>query len=114
MATRKMPRRTLELTDAEHQELVQIANQDPRAYMREKAKALLAIARGSSPHWVATSGLSPLRKARHPETIYIWLDAYLIHRKLLPQPARRAFSPQRSRAGGDIGDGASDAYTGAS
>jgi hypothetical protein len=109
MSTLKMPRRTLDLTDAEHQELVQIADQDPRAYMREKAKALLAIARGYSPHWVATSGVSKLRKRHHPETLYIWLDAYLIHRKLLPQPARRAFSPRRPSAGGDAGEGASDA-----
>jgi len=108
MSPLKMPRRTLKLTHEERQELVRIANQDPRAYMREKAKALLAIARGYSPHYVATSGLSPLRKSRHPETIYIWLDAYLIHRKLLPQPARRAFSPRRPSATGDAGEGASD------
>jgi hypothetical protein len=93
MSERKMPRRTLTLTQEEHQQLARIADTDPRAYMREKARALLAIARGCSPHWVATSGLSPLRKPRHPETVYTWLNAYLLHRKLLPQPARRGFSP---------------------
>ena len=108
MSTLKMPRRTLTLTQEERQELVGIADRDPRAYMREKAKALLAIARGYSPHFVATSGLSPLRKSRHPETLYIWLDAYLTHRKLLPQPARRAFSPSKPGSRGDAGDGASD------
>jgi hypothetical protein len=109
MPTLKMPRRTLALTEEERQELIGIAQRDPRAYMREKAHALLAIARGYSPHFVATSGLSPLRKSRHPETLYIWLDAYLTNRKLLPQPARRAFSPKRPRTPGDTGAGASDA-----
>src|SRR5688572_22929293 len=103
MSARKMPRRTLELTEEERQHLVRIADTDPRAYMREKATALLAIARGRSPHWVATSGLSPLRKAHHPETVYTWLNAYLLHRQLLPQPARRAFSPGRRGAAGDVG-----------
>jgi hypothetical protein len=102
MSELKMPRRQLDLTDEERAELVRIADQDPRPYMREKALALLRIYLGFSPHWVATSGLSPLKKPRHPETVYTWLNDFLEHRQLRPQPPRRTpFSPSRSTAGND-------------
>lgn len=94
MSELKMPRRTLLLSEEERTQLCQIAQRDCRAYMREKASALLSIAQGNSPHWVATCGLSPLRKRRHSETVYIWLNDYLEHRQLRPQPPRRGpFSP---------------------
>jgi hypothetical protein len=57
MSALKMPRRTLVLTQAEGAQLVRISTHDPRASMRERALALLAIARGLSPHRVATTGL---------------------------------------------------------
>ena len=104
MSERKMPRRQLVLSEPEQSELQRIAKKDPRAYMREKARALLAIARGCSPHWVATSGWSPLTKPRHPETVYIWLNDFLEHRRLRAQPSRRGpFSPAGPRTGGDPG-----------
>jgi hypothetical protein len=84
-------RRTLSLTLAQRQELAQIRAHDRRPYMREHAAALLKIAAGLSPHWVACFGLL---KPRDPDTVYGWLEAYLTHGTIRPRPAcRRAFSP---------------------
>ena len=84
-------RRTLTLTAQQRQELVQIRDHDRRPYMREHAAALLKIAAGLSPHWVAGFGLL---KRRDPDTIYGWLEEYLAHGTIRPRPAcRRAFSP---------------------
>src|SRR5436190_17694312 len=98
----KMPRRTLVLTQEERAELVRVAQNDPRAYLRERATALLRIADGRSPHWVATAHplWTRLSKRHPPDTVYAWLNDYLLHRRLRPQPARRrAFSPGGSPPG---------------
>lgn len=93
----RLPRRTLELTAAERQQLEQVRDHDRRPYLRERAAALLKIAAGRSPHWVARQGLL---KPRHPDTVYAWLNEYQATRTLRPRPAcRRAFSPTRSGAG---------------
>lgn len=84
-------RRTLSLTPEQQQELEQIRDHDRRPYMREHAAALLKIAAGLSPHWVAGFGLL---KPRDPDTVYGWLEEYRTHGTLRPRPAcRRAFSP---------------------
>lgn len=66
-------RRTLQLSPAQHTELVQTRDRDHRPYLREIAGALLKIAAGHSPHWVARHGLL---KPRQPDTLYRWLDKY--------------------------------------
>ena len=69
-----MPRRrTLPLTESQHQELVHHRDHDPRPYVRERCAALLKIADGQSPHAVARHGLL---KPRDPDTVYSWLDMY--------------------------------------
>src|SRR5262247_3820137 len=66
-------RRTLTLTDAQRQELVQHRDHDPRPYVRERCAALLKIADGQSPHAVARHALL---KPRDPDTLYEWLNWY--------------------------------------
>jgi hypothetical protein len=66
-------RRTLELTDAQRQDLQHCRDHDPRPYVRERCAALLKIAAGQSPHAVARRGLL---KPRDPDTVYEWLNWY--------------------------------------
>lgn len=68
-----MPQRTLALNDAQRQELEHIRDRDPKAYLREKAAALIKIADGMSPHAVARHGLL---KPRDPDSVYDWLRRY--------------------------------------
>jgi hypothetical protein len=66
-------RRTLDLTDAQRQDLQYCRDHDPRPYVRERCAALLKIADGQSPHAVARRGLL---KPRAPDTVYEWLNWY--------------------------------------
>ncbi len=69
-----MPKlRTIKLNSKEKRELRDIRKKHPKAYMRERAAAILKISKGQSPHYVATKGL--LQK-RDPDTVYTWLDRY--------------------------------------
>ncbi len=68
-------RRTLRLTDAQRQELLQHRDHDPRPYVRERCAALLKIAGGQSPHAVARQGLL---KPRDPDAVYAWLTHYQV------------------------------------
>jgi hypothetical protein len=67
------PRRTLTLTDEQREALQQTRDQDRREYVRERCAALLKVAAGRSPYWVAKYGLL---KERGPDAIYTWLDYY--------------------------------------
>ena len=67
------PRRTLELTASQRQDLEHYRDHDRRPYVRERCAALLKIADGQSPHAVAREGL---HKPRDPDTIYNWLNCY--------------------------------------
>ncbi|NPA90408.1 MAG: helix-turn-helix domain-containing protein [Chloroflexi bacterium] len=64
---------TLELTSKEKEELTRIRDHHPKAYMRERAAALLKIAAGRSGRDVALNGLL---KPRHPDTVYGWVRRY--------------------------------------
>ena len=64
---------TLELSEKERQQLIELRDNGEPAYLRERAAALLKIHAGSSPHKVALSGLL---KKRDPDTIYAWLRRY--------------------------------------
>ncbi len=65
--------RTLELVAGQRQTLQHHRDHDPRPYVRERCAAMLKIAEGHSPHWVARHGLL---KPRDPDTIYAWLSRY--------------------------------------
>ena len=65
--------RTLTLTDVQRQELCEARDHDPHPYVRERCAALLKIAAGHAPYWVAKHGLL---KERDPDTLYLWLDMY--------------------------------------
>ena len=83
--------RTLHLEAHERTELERIRDHDHRPYLRERAAALLKVADGMPAVQVAHQGLL---KARHAETILIWLKDFEQHRCLRPRPAcRRSFSP---------------------
>ena len=66
-------RLTLELTPTQEQELIQHRDHDARHDVRERCAALLKIAAGRSPHWVAKHGLL---KERDPDAVYNWLRWY--------------------------------------
>lgn len=65
-----MPRRTVQLTRQQEQQLQAQRDHAPQAYVRERCAAILKIAAGHSAHWVARQGLL---KPRDPDTIYAWL-----------------------------------------
>lgn len=91
-------RRTLILSDDEQRELEAVAQHAAKPYQRERAAALLKIAGGRSPHWVARHGLLV---ARDPDTVYSWLERYEADRQA-QQPVgagrgrKPAFSPGAS------------------
>lgn len=66
-------RRKLVLAEEQRRELEWHRDHDKKAYMRERAAAMLKIAAGESPHAVAVSGLL---KPRDPDTVYAWLARY--------------------------------------
>ena len=66
-------RRYLELDAAKRKELEQVRDKHPKAYMREKACALLKVADGMSGHAVAKQGIL---KPRDPDTVYAWIKRY--------------------------------------
>ncbi len=99
-----MKRRCLVLSEDERAELLHLSHRDPRPYRREQATALLKIADGMPAYQVARTGLV---KARHPETVYLWLNAFEKTRKVPIQSCRRKrLSPP---AGNDLALSASNA-----
>jgi len=66
-------RRTLSLTESQRQELVKYRDHDTRPYVRERCAAILKVADGKAPYWVARQGLL---KERDPDTVYSWLRIY--------------------------------------
>ena len=87
---------TLELSENERQQLVELRDKGEPDYLRERAAALLKIQEGFSPHKVAKEGL---RKKRDPDTIYSWLRRYRKNgiQGLLHKPGRGrkpAYSPK--------------------
>ena len=61
------------MTEEQRQELLKLRDHDSRPYVRERGAAILKIADGQSPHYVATPGLL---KPRDPDTVYAWLGRY--------------------------------------
>lgn len=65
--------RRIKLTTSERQALEASRDHDQYTYVRERCAAILKIAEGHAPHWVARHGLL---KARDPDTVYHWLAVY--------------------------------------
>src|SRR5579872_2102293 len=63
----------LRLGEAEHRTLEAGMRHHPHPQARERCAALLKVAAGHSPHWVATHGLL---LERDPDSIYQWLRYY--------------------------------------
>lgn len=64
----------IQLTEVQRQELRQTRAHHPKAYMRERAAAVLKVADGALVQAVAESGLL---KRHEPETVRGWIDRYL-------------------------------------
>jgi hypothetical protein len=70
-----MPKRLyIHLTDEQRRQLRRIQRTSPKAYLRERATAILKIGDGLSPHWVAQHGLW---YPRSPDCIYRWVKRFL-------------------------------------
>ncbi len=66
-------RLTLTLTSEQRRELEHTRDHHKKAYMRERASAMLKIVNGQSARQVARQSLL---KERDPDTIYAWFHAY--------------------------------------
>lgn len=66
-------RLVLRLSEAERQTLEEGARHHPHADARERCAALLKVADGHSPHWIAKQGLLV---SRHPDVVYHWVYWY--------------------------------------
>jgi len=61
------------LSEAERITLEEAMSHHPHPDARERAAALLKVAEGRSPHWVALHGLL---HRRDPDSVYQWLHYY--------------------------------------
>ena len=98
----------LSLSTAQKAELEQVRDRHEKAYLRERAAAILKVAQGQSLRQVAYQGLL---KRRAPETVKGWCERYLADgvaglkvrtgrgRKAVFSPAERG----RSRSGSGPG-----------
>ncbi len=66
-------RHRLLLTTDERRTLVSLRDHAPKAYVRERAAALLKVADGASAAAVARTGLL---KPRHPDTVCTWVTRF--------------------------------------
>ncbi len=63
----------LQLTKEERDELEQLRDHHPKAYVLERTAAILKVAAGQAPEHVAEVGLL---KRRNRDTLYRWLERY--------------------------------------
>ena len=66
--------RSFMLTSAERQELTALRDHGSKAYLRERASALLKVADGTPAARVARACLLRPRK---PDTVYAWIDRFI-------------------------------------
>ena len=64
---------TFTLSNKIRKNLVWHRDHDPRPYVQERASAILKVADGRAPHWVAKNGLI---RPRDPDTVYSWLAIF--------------------------------------
>ena len=92
----------LDLNEAKRETLEAARDHHPKAYVRERAAALLKVADGHSIRWVAANGCL---KRRRPNTVDEWVQAYESQGlgALWVKAGRGrkpAFSPSASHGGG--------------
>ncbi len=63
----------LKLSPKERARLSRFLARHPLPYLRERVAAILKVADGKSPHWVALHGLL---RPRDPDTVYEWIRRY--------------------------------------
>ena len=95
-------RRYIHLSAEQRDELERMVRTGDKAYLRERAAAILKIADGRAAHWVAQNGLLV---ARAPDRVYEWLNRYEAEgvKGLAIRPGRGrkpAFSPSARGASG--------------
>src|SRR5687768_7285588 len=72
-----MPKRiTMTLSEAEVSALERMRDEHPKAYLRERAAALLKVAKGATVKQVAEQGLL---QRHEPETVSEWIRRYQAH-----------------------------------
>jgi len=70
-----MPKRIrVSLSESQQRELEQARDGHPKAFIRERAAAVLKVACGNSVTEVAERGLL---KRHEPETVHLWIKRYL-------------------------------------
>ena len=90
------PQLQVELTPEQMTELEKVRASHPKAYLRERASAILKVAGGASARQVGGQGLL---KRHEPETVSLWVKRYLVEglSGLIVKPGRGrkpAFSPK--------------------
>jgi hypothetical protein len=91
----------VELSESQERELEKVRHQHTKAYMRERAAAVLKVAKGERVTTVAEKGLL----TRHePETVHQWIKNYLVHGLQgwdiqSGRGRKAAFSPSKSTSG---------------
>src|SRR5439155_2084813 len=93
--------RQLALTEEQQRDLLDCREHHPKAYMREKAAAILKVAQGQAVRQVAAHGLL---RPRQPKPVGRWIDRYLAQGRagLLVRTGRGrkpAFFPSPPRRG---------------
>lgn len=63
----------VQLTAEQRRELQDARDHHAKPYVRERSAAILHMANGKSPHWVAQHGIL---KPRQPDTLYRWVNWY--------------------------------------
>lgn len=61
------------LSETQRKELEAMRDHEPRAYLRERAAAILKVAAGQSGREVALKGLL---RPRYPDAVYRWVKRY--------------------------------------
>ena len=91
----------VDLSESQEAELEKVRHQHTKAFMRERAAAVLKVAQGETVTHVAEKGLL----TRHePETVHQWIKTYLAHGlqgwEIQSGRGRKAaFSPSKSGGG---------------
>ena len=93
--------RQLTLSEEQRQDLLDCREHHAKAYVREKAAAILKVADGQSVRQVAAAGLL---RPRQPKKVGAWIDRYLSQGRagLLVRQGRGrkpAFFPSQARGG---------------
>lgn len=73
MTSKETSRWQVQLNAEQQRELQDARDHHPKPYVRERSAAILLMAEGKSPHWIAKHGIL---KPREPDTLYRWVNWY--------------------------------------